>query len=276
MMKKIHQTEFAYKIAYNGPLRQVANWQQSIAIYIGKDEHHLLFHHGVSIFDDVDALENGDIELRDVLGRKVTVRFLFMSDGAGRRNLHGVSSAASRHCMGYNSLQKTDVRNLLLFAPITRTKTNMERNEPEREDLDHKKRLAHARNHEGIYGANCTRRDLVHSPTDALHQFLLLMARLLSFTMQCIMQDGTGDVDKYSDYLRTVIGLPHGIKHVEKDGRLVLSLKGNDCRKLIDNVENLLPIKFMSIPAQQEAIMQGCRHHSRAQKCRPRECASTR
>jgi hypothetical protein len=261
VMRQTNHTEVAYKILDNRHLRQVAQWQQSIVIYVGKDDHYLLLNHCKEMFDEIDKLERGLVKIEDVDGRQVRVKFLFIADGAGRRSLFGVSSAASKHPMSYNALKQADVSNLKLFGPIDRRSDSMKLNEPPEQEEDatpmsHKQRVAHASKHDGVYGANCIRRDLEASPPDEFHQGLLMLPRVLAFTYRAVSEDVKSNVDDYEIYLRDVVGLRHKIKHVEADGRIVLKMYGNDCRILIEKLDLILPEDFMSLPEHREAILQ--------------------
>ena len=118
-MRQTTHTYIAYKILNNRPLRQVAHWQQSLLIYVGKDDHYLLLNHSKEMVDELDQLEQGLLEMKDVRGPNVRVKFMFMADGAGVVPCF-VSSAASKHPMCYNAMQQSDVANLKLFGPIDR------------------------------------------------------------------------------------------------------------------------------------------------------------
>ena len=259
VMHQTNHTEVAYKILNNKHLRQVAQWQQSILIYVGKDDHYFLLNHCKQMFDEIDALEQGMVDMVDVDGRQVRVKFWFIADGAARRSLFGVSSAASTYPMSYNALRQADVSKLNLFGPIDRRAESMRLNEPPEEDdapMSHKQRVAHASKHYGIYGSNCIRRDLEASPPDEFHQGLLMLPRVLAFTYRAIAEDVNSSVDDYETHLRVVVGLRHNIRHVEGDGRIVLKMYGNDCRILLENLDKILPEQFMSLPEQREAILE--------------------
>jgi len=240
-------------------------------IYDGKDTHELLTAHSLEFFDDVEALKAGTAEVflnsyysddsGEGLCQKITLRvkFLFLADGAGRRSAHGRASAASTFPMGYNELRKILVSHLTLFAPITLSKARLEEKAPRGKDLTHKQRLKHARNNGGAYGENLTRADLTESPTDVLHQLLLILPRLILFLFKAVQADANTECDTLSDHLKKCCGLHHTIKHVEQDGGLVIVMYGNDGRVLLPQLDKLLTCDhpdhvFLSLPEQRIAI----------------------
>lgn len=184
---------------------------------------------------------------------------LVMADGAGRRSLLGVSSASSGFPITYNDMNKEEVRDTNLFGPITRSLANMEAKQPPEGWVTHDQRKMHAKKHGGIYGANVSGVDPTFFPTDELHQGLLVVPRLLAFTMRAIDADAASDGEAFSEHLKKCCKLRHKIKHVESDGRIVLSMGGNDCRTILDHMDKLLVCNvcdglFMSAPLQRRAI----------------------
>ena len=165
--------------------------------------------------------------------------------------------------MCYNAMQQSDVANLKLFGPIDRRAESMRLDEPQEADddapLTHKDRVAHSSKHNGIYGANITRRNLEASPPDEFHQNLHTVPRVMAFTYRAIMEDARNHhgnaAEEYETYLRDELGLQHNV-FVEKDGRIVLKMYGNDCRSLMKSLDKILPDRFLSLPQQREAILQ--------------------
>jgi hypothetical protein len=237
MMRRYNQTEWGYKLLNNRTLAQVNKWIRAVTVYEGKDDHFLLDAHSELLMNEVDTLEDGLLPIF-VANKKIKFKFLFMSDGAGRRAMHGVGSAASKFPMGYNDLPQELVSRLDVFAPITRNKLNMQQHEPPF-DLDHKQRTTWARKNHGIYGHNVTRRDLTCSPPDSFHQALLCMPRVLAFTYRAIMDDPNGSTDKFEKHLQD-LGLAHNVMHVEKDGRVEIKMYGNDCRSLFGKEDQIM------------------------------------
>jgi hypothetical protein len=192
---------------------------------------------------------------------RVYVKFLIVGDGAGRRSLLGLPSAASTYPSVYSSIHKSLCRNLRIFAPVTHTAEEMRAREPTGDAAtSHKKRMAHVRKKCGVYGHNITGADATDCPPDAFHQFLLSLPRILSWTFRAVQADPTSDSDDFERHIRECCKLKFKIAHVEMDGRVVLTLYGNDCRCLLLHLDKLLSCpqchcEFMSLPEQREAIM---------------------
>ena len=255
-MRQQDHTEVTYKILNNTSLRQVANWHRSLLLYTGKDINQLLNFYAAPLFKAAHDLEDGLVELTLRDGSKLSVKFFYMADGAGRRSLLGVGTATSKYPMVWNHLLNTQYKNLSTFSPITRTVVSMEQNEPKDDSMSHKKRTQHAASNKGQYGPNVPGRDAANYFPDGFHQGLLCSPRVLSYMIRAVMGDDNSDSDEFATHLRK-LGLKFRIQHTEHDGRLVLKMYGNDCRALHGKGFQILhteDFEFMSSSSQRESM----------------------
>jgi hypothetical protein len=108
MMRQYHQTEYGFKWLGNRSLAQRAQWIRPLLIHTGKDNHANIAAHAVDFFTEVTSLVAGRHELtftdaatgtRHSLG----VEVLFVGDGAGKRSLLGLTTAASTYPHTYRT-----------------------------------------------------------------------------------------------------------------------------------------------------------------------------
>ena len=233
MMKQYHQTMYALRIVNLRKIGQSPHSMILVGLSEGHDTNFFLSKHSTDakLVDTLDKLETGELELLTPEGTKLKVVTFISADGAARRTASGQTSATSTYPLTWSYLPSWLVKKLALYAPITLTEAFMRAHRPAGE-MSHAQRLRHAREHWGIYSKNFTGRDMNRFVPEVLHQLLLTINRVMSFTVKAILHDENSDLDEFKHHARTCLRLKHKFIHIETDGRVMVTLKGNDCKRL--------------------------------------------
>jgi hypothetical protein len=261
-----HQTVCGMRLMNHDNLWWTVQGFRSLVNYEGQDSNKLLRAHLAPILEESREMVKfpavglvPQYHYQDMQDRKSYhyVRFLWSSDGKGRRELLGRSSAASKHPMGWNHLKKEEVSDLHVLAPISLTERILGDLAPPN-NYNHAQRLKHARVHGfGQYAESVINQDPQDLLPDELHQMFLLVGRLLSFTHKATIEDDATPDGVLELHVRQCLGVPNKLLFQEQDGRIVVAVKGNDCKILINESENIVHCSRCSIfssKAQRHAV----------------------
>jgi hypothetical protein len=158
--------------------------------------------------------------------------------------------------MTYNHLVKKRVKSLTLFAPITFKASTLKSLEPP-PGLTGDALQVWARKHLGVRGRNFTRLDLDKLIPDILHQLLLTMNRCLNFTTKAIICDPNTELEDWTSHLRECLGITYNTIWIDRKGTVLVSFKGNECKKLRGQSDAIVTCKKHSLftsNAQRESI----------------------
>ena len=234
VMKQYHQTMWAVRVAN---LRKISHSPRSITpvgISEGHDHNEDLVGHDrqCEFISKILALIDRRISLKDPDGTPLDVHVFVSADGAARREGGGTTSAASTYPSEYNHVLNIQVQQVNEFTPITLNNEFVEEHQPKDPGKSRKSRIADAKKSFGVFGPNFTQQDMEKFVPEVLHQLLLVMNRLMLFTIRACVYDVNTDLDTVLRHCRECLGIHHDFYFIEKDGRSIVGLKGNPCKKL--------------------------------------------
>ena len=269
VMAQYHQNMFFGRIVN---LTKISSSPQAIipfGLSEGFDKNEMIDEHNKQsgTFLNLLALRDGKVTLKSPDGKDLTVHLVVSVDGAARKELSGRTPYTATHPLTWNHLNRTDVKNVHKFAPITLNQENMKPHRPD-PTLTLQQRKAWSREHFGVFAENPTGLDMIHFLPELLHRKMLIFNRLMAMTIKSIELDENTDVATFYAHCRDpeCLGLRYDFGYVDSEGLVSSNLKGNACEKLRYQCHRIVHCKkhaLMTTEDQRDAITRVWLHFDR-------------